>query len=1544
MGGLQLPFETGGRADKFGNRYEGRWVVKQLLRLIKEEISSLTLEAIGKEEEGIDLWIRNNDGSQICSQCKARNGSKEYWSIGDLGAKGIFQKAKKQLDSSDKINYQFVSAVNSMMLNDITNRARNSNENPRDFYEYQIKNSTEVHKAYKKICEYLGLDHNSVQDNEQAFHYLRRMYVILYSDDLETKTSLKETIKYLFIGNPETIYNLLLNYPIENDLLGKEISSYMVINFLENQPDISFRHLHKDERIMPRIEYLNTEFDSAFIKINNSLIHRQESEKCYKELINGNSVIIHGKAGGGKSGCVIQLKNRLKEKNIVHLALKLDRRVPEYSSNNYGEQLGLPASPVFCIDAVSKDKEAVLILDQLDAIRWTNNHSSTALEVCKEMIAEVNNINKERERKITLVFICRTFDFQNDNGIKQLFSKMNTNNKEDTWKEIIISDLDNENVEEVVGETYNNLSTKLKTLLKTPNNLYIWSNLEEKRKYNTYISSSDLIKQWWTQLSINCEILGVSINDLNELKDTIVHHIDNLGKLMIPVQMVNHCSKVAIEQLLSNGLLFSDGKRIGFVHQSFYDYFLVEKIIQQIFEGNSIISILGSPSKQTPSKRYQLQMLLENLLDYDMDDFVDVGIELIHSVSIRFYMKYVFLEVLGQAESINSKVEAFLKEYINSEYWRNHLLDAVFINHPIFIKFLIREGYINTWLDCEQDRELALLLLRSVNSDLPNDVTSLLYPLAFKNPELDNKIYNVLCWDIADDSDEMFDFRLEILKFRPRLWNSYISWQRLAKDAPSRAFCFIDLIVKNVNIQDIENRHDLDDRAIKILAEIAKDRPYQVWEDFMPYIAETTKDTISIYDNKLDFWKSKQYMDQLYGRAYVEMVKVSAKELINIDAKSLLKGCEKYYDCSSLIINEILLCIMQSLPIDYSDYAICWLIENPHKRFFNYTGASDEYLYSAKKIIEKHSKTCSDEVFKSLEDSLYYYHEEDELEMAKQRFEFNREKRKEQNKLIVHWPYWGDVQNYLIPALAQYRISRKTTELKRILERRFKDHANRYRRSIVRGGSVGSTIGSKAEKISDQQWLKIVEKKDYQKEKWPLTDGPILESSPWQFSRDLERVGKNEPNRIANLAFKFPEDVDNNFVRAIFDIIGEKDAGMDIAEKKELNPVRLDIAERIYIKWKNRDDIDVVMSFCRGLKNRADESWNKEVLNEIRYIAINHPNPEKGKPNIVSSNDPEGETVQSLFTNSMNCVRGCAAEAIASLLWEDKDRYDYFKDAVDSIVNDENLAVNMSAIECIIPIMNFDREYAVKRFFKLANKDLRIAAHPYAYNLFYHLYKEYSRSIEKLVLEMYNSEFEDVEKVGANHIANMYILYGCFEDIIYKNINKSKEQKEGIIKVACDLIGYQEHHEMCKKIILHFLDEEKDDDFTFSYSQLLYEDKLNIEEDEEFILKIVTSKSSRRIIRRFVDFINENDVPVIIFKEIIFGMCQNIIQNSKQEVEDAGSELYGIAPELSKLIALLYDRTHDDFEINQRCLDMWDKMFENRIGTIRELTRTIMDM
>ena len=74
-----MGYEIGGRADKFGNRYEYNWAIIKLIELCEEKISSVTLEAIGKDEEGIDIWIENKDGTREGQQCKGRCGSDENW-------------------------------------------------------------------------------------------------------------------------------------------------------------------------------------------------------------------------------------------------------------------------------------------------------------------------------------------------------------------------------------------------------------------------------------------------------------------------------------------------------------------------------------------------------------------------------------------------------------------------------------------------------------------------------------------------------------------------------------------------------------------------------------------------------------------------------------------------------------------------------------------------------------------------------------------------------------------------------------------------------------------------------------------------------------------------------------------------------------------------------------------------------------------------------------------------------------------------------------------------------------------------------------------------------------------------------------------------------------------------------------------------------------------------------------------------------------------------------------------------------------------------
>lgn len=156
-------------------------------------------------------------------------------------------------------------------------------------------------------------------------------------------------------------------------------------------------------------------------------------------------------------------------------------------------------------------------------------------------------------------------------------------------------------------------------------------------------------------------------------------------------------------------------------------------------------------------------------------------------------------------------------------------------------------------------------------------------------------------------------------------------------------------------------------------------------------------------------------------------------------------------------------------------------------------------------------------------------------------------------------------------------------------------------------------------------------------------------------------------------------------------------------------------------------------------------------------------------------------------------------------------------------------------------------------------------------------------------------------------------------------------------------MGKQKFHDKSKEIIVRFLENKIHEELEISLFQILDKKKLSFPEDEEFILKLLTFKSSRKMIRYFVDFLNENDGSIIVFKDVIFAVCQSVIENYQQDVIDMRRELYGMSAELSNLIAVLYDESKDDYDINQKCLDVWDQMFENRVGTIRELTQAIMD-
>ena len=408
-----MSYQGGGRTDKAGNKYETNYAISQLLRVIGEEIYSVTIEPTGDDEKGIDLWIVNKDGTKEGQQCKGRNINKDNWTIGAIKKYNIFNTWKFQLDRDINNYVSIVSPISFILLEDIINLARTSSGDAKDFYENQVlKANDEMKDFYLKYCQEMKLDIKKDVDLIKSLDYLNRTSYHQISD-ANLKNFILKDIKYLFSDNQEKVYNVLLDYIINKDVWGKAIDFVKIKRYLDEK-EIKLSNLAYDETILPRIQVLNEEFDSFFIPINNEMISRDEYKICEEIIDKGESAIISGKAGYGKSGIVHLIAENCKNNEIPYIAIKLDKRIPENNTDEWGKKLGLPASISYCLDSISKERKAVIILDQLDALRWTQANSIDSIFVCKQMIEEVERINSKRENKISIILVCRSYDLKYD--------------------------------------------------------------------------------------------------------------------------------------------------------------------------------------------------------------------------------------------------------------------------------------------------------------------------------------------------------------------------------------------------------------------------------------------------------------------------------------------------------------------------------------------------------------------------------------------------------------------------------------------------------------------------------------------------------------------------------------------------------------------------------------------------------------------------------------------------------------------------------------------------------------------------------------------------------------------------------------------------------------------------------------------------------------------------------------------------------------------------------------------------------------------------
>lgn len=1285
-----------------------------------------------------------------------------------------------------------------------------------------------------------------------------------------------------------------------------------------------FKNLAPDERIMPRLEELNQEYKTAFIPLDNGLINRKEFSICRETIDSGNSLIIHGKAGRGKSGCTVDIINYCEEKAIPYLAIKLDKRIPNMTAEKWGKDLGLPASITHCIHSVSKNERAVIILDQLDALRWTLAHSRDALLVCAQIINQVEKLNIVRKNKISVVFVCRTYDLENDNNIRALFKKVDSKEEVIQWNKVQVNELDEEVVKGIVGKRYEQLTSKLREILRIPSNLYIWQQLDPSKEYAECSTASHLVSEWWGQLSDKCFEFGLSEENLNHIKEKMVIFLEKSNRIFIPLSILNE-NKSTLDFLSSNAFLIIQDNKVSFAHQSILDCFLAEKMLKRYYDGEDIVDIIGTKEKQTPGKRYQVQMFMQNLSEFDSQDFINIGQEMFEAKQIRYFVKFVFLEVLNQIDNPDENIQYFIVNNCENKIYSNHLINNVIFSRPKYIRLLRKFGILDKWFNIPLKKDIVLNLLVSMSPNYESDDIVFIENYAFKSQDDDNKLSRCFLYDINQDTDELFELRMKFYHRYPQLADMYLDFKSMLKNCEIRTIKLLAFFLENKIKSKGKRIYAYEEEFLYEDSEILINNGEEVLNLLLPYIPKEYEESLFYSD-----WSGRYDHKRGLERACIQIIKKANAATIARKPEAFFERYKEFMDNGNEIYNEIILDGLYRLPERYSDVVITYLCSDFNSNIFDKTGSNGDELFLAKQILGKHSKYCSENIFNTLEERVLSYLSPQAKDIYRGRVNYNREK----NGYKVYWSFWGDFQKEILEVLPYNRLSVQAKELIRTLRRKFPKGTTLYKYSNGHGGWISSPVAGK--KLNNIKWLEILTnaKLNHKNQsRWKEVPGGIIENSIEQFARSFSNAVSDEPERMINLVLSYKDKVLDAYVDSLFS---------GVAYSKDLDNVQVELLETMILTYPYDYTSYRANYICSLIRNRKNVKWSQEVLDILKDIAINHKNPEIGKPNVTNNEDNEMRSFDMLQSNAINCVRGNAAQAIAQLLWNDSSLFNQFKDSIEKLVLDENPAVKLASLFALWPSYNIERDWASEIILIQYEQDYRLAGFHDTKNMLFLLYPKYRERVLKVIKKCYESEDKELIKIGAYCLSEMYILKNEFTDIINNVDIMSEAQAEAVLHMTINYFKFDEYNVLAKDIICKF--KASTLELEMPISRLFYDNLIDLKRDKEFLIEIMNSGLSRRTVHAFVHYLEEESKSVVDYKDIIISMSYHLIKN--RCIKDEG--IWGIEDEISKLIIGLYDETSDSplseiKDIAKECLDIWDLMFENQIGPIRSLSQKLME-
>jgi hypothetical protein len=1565
--------EPGGISSKLGTHYERRYAIWQLVKLVTDQIVSLKWEPASGDSGGADIDLVLPDGTTEHIQLKRQNRAYDRWSPAVLEQENVLSAAATYVDASAHARFRFASSLPVPHLREICDELKRHEGSDLQFIADRIRSLKDRSKCFNELLKKWALQQGVDAEEALALRRLRVMrFEVVESGDSEQER-IDLLIQAAFDGDPAVVIGLLEGYL--EQYLGKTITTQPILNYLA-QHGHRPRDLHRDPQLRTTVGTLRDDFIASLQErlVARTWIPRKQVEDIASQITGENPprlVLVHGKAGTGKSGVLLGIVERLKAAGIVTLPLSLSAHPMDSNALRYGESLGLKATPAAAIRAVAYDGRAVLVIDQLDALRLTTTGATSAWGRCASMIREA-----VLDPHTVVVAACRTFDLEHDANIMRWRETVERANPGmvSTVDVGTLTDSDVLPLLQSVGVDHGSLPQRLKTLLRHPATLDAWYTLARR---------GDVRRDLASQAQLIAALIGTYRNEAAQwpdVADADVHRaielarvaMEQSGKLSIPEVAFDAC-QAAMQACCSVGLFIKVGGAIGFPHQSYFDYLVARASLAES-GGNSESIVSWVKQNQGLERRDQLRQLLFLLHDQDAVTGAAVSREMILDPGVRFHLKHLVLGVLKEVDPIKADHRALVVELLGQDAWREHIVTRVLWRSKPWFQALHADGVWSRLLASSAGEERAMWMhaVLMLMESCPGEVDVLLSPAIDEAEGVDLLGRLLGWWDPSEDSPKVAEIRDH--QIRSGKWAVHDAMlDRVAKRDPQRLIRLIDCMIRGLLRKSLLASAADTEEQIASLREssLEKNVPaairshaataYPVFARLVllceRFKQRSVPDAKSLNDFTSRHMRFSSFYSDLAG-AIRSMTAHAVVGLSETDPENLKTVLLSPQVANSAALSVAIAVGLGQCATTISDEALAWLFADESRLGLKDRFGRDRYGLAAG-IIRRHSGACSSEAMLQLEASLLGLYPDEEKRyyryLLQDQFTNGVFGHNVEGRYVPLINPIGSTQHLLLSAIPEDQRSYLVSERIRAWDTKFGGPARERSSFESSGGMVGSPIpDDHLCKISDQQWLTIIER-DWgsRPPKWKqIAPDRIAESSHTHFANNFGAVAKRQAPRCVSLARRFPEETPAVYFVRLCDSLANRDC--------DLHSCNSDGVEDLLNRARTMNSRALVIAACRVIEHHPQYNWTEPAWQLLNHAA-SHEDPKVGEFSVHSG---VGKDMRpDLETTSLNCVRGVAAEALASLIWDDQDRCDRAMPLALKLAADAHPAVRIAAAELAMAAYSVETQRGIAMLRMIIDtQDDRVLAGQRLNQLIgrvrwcdrksswtrgqargrtrilrhWELRRWKRQSVlPDLFARMVASSNESVSQQGAHWVTAERLQFGTSKSQWRIALRGSGVQRKAIAETLGQLVMDDNADGKSAETQLIALFSDSDDAVRAAASNVFRRDNvLDSSVGQRLAAAFVRSAAFIDNPEDLIWPLSQEAVDLLSFRDVILASADRLAKELAEESRSVQHRSGMAGREQSSLLLRLYDSAikADRPELASLCLDRWDVLLERRVG------------